>query len=243
MKKNVKIILIVVGVLIGLVLLDTLQAKAFDNKPIIKIVEDYNGGNLYQKHKGILVDTYVYTDGSKKTYYKWISRLYGETNKEVDITLEDVNDKINNYFSKDNVDKSNIAHWGIDGEKNIVVVGMLDISDEKQNEFINNVFSSCCGSKYIKYIKDHKMIEFKESIDIFDAEIIETKEDYMIVKVLKESKSFKTDDKVRMKITRPTSGINDFYVVGNKVRITFNGVVETSNPAQIGANKIKLITN
>jgi len=243
MKKNVKIILIVVGVLIGLVLLDTLQAKAFDNKPIIKIVEDYNGGNLYQKHKGILVDTYVYTDGSKKTYYKWISRLYGETNKEVDITLEDVNDKINNYFSKDNVDKSNIAHWGIDGEKNIVVVGMLDISDEKQNEFINNVFSSCCGSKYIKYIKDHKMIEFKESIDIFDAEIIETKEDYMIVKVLKESKSFKTDDKVRMKITRPTSGINDFYVVGNKVRITFNGMVETSNPAQIGANKIKLITN
>lgn len=46
-----------------------------------------------------------------------------------------------------------------------------------------------------------------------------------------------------MKITRPTSGINDFYVVGNKVRITFNGMVETSNPAQIGANKIELITN
>lgn len=242
MKKNIKIILIVLSVLVGIILLDTLQAKAFNNKPIIKIVEDYNGGNLYQKHKGILVDTYVYTDGSQKTYYKWTSRLYDETNEVVDITLEDVNDKINNYFLKDNVDKSNIAHWAIDEEKNVVVVGMLDISVEKQNEFINNVFSSCCGSKYIKYIKDHKMIEFKESIDIFDAEIIETKEDYMIVKVLKESKSFKKDDKVRMKITRPTSGINDFYVVGNKVRITFNGMVETSNPAQIGASKIELIT-
>ena len=46
-----------------------------------------------------------------------------------------------------------------------------------------------------------------------------------------------------MKITRPTSGINDFYVVGNKVRITFNGMVETSNPAQIGTNKVELITN
>jgi len=243
MKKNIKIILIVLSVLVGIILLDTLQAKAFNNKPIIKIVEYYDGGNLYQKHKGILVDTYVYTDGSQKTYYKWTSRLYDETNEKLDITLEDVNDKINNYFLKDNSDKSNIAHWAIDEEKNVIVVGMLDISVEKQDEFINNVFSRCCGSKYIKYIKEHKMIEFKESIDIFDAEIIEAKEDYMIVKVLKESKSFKKDDKVRMKITRPTSGINDFYVVGNKVRITFNGMVETSNPAQIGANKIELITN
>ena len=41
-----------------------------------------------------------------------------------------------------------------------------------------------------------------------------------------------------MKMTRPTSGANGFYVVGNKVRITFNGMVETSNPAQIGASKI-----
>lgn len=45
-----------------------------------------------------------------------------------------------------------------------------------------------------------------------------------------------------MKITRPTSEINDFYVVGNKVRITFNGMVKTSNPEQISATKIELIT-
>ena len=42
----------------------------------IKIVEDYNGGDLYQKHlyqkhKGILVDTYVYGDGSQVTAFKW----------------------------------------------------------------------------------------------------------------------------------------------------------------------------
>ena len=39
MKKNIKIILIVLSVLVGIILLDTLQAKAFNNKPIIKIVE------------------------------------------------------------------------------------------------------------------------------------------------------------------------------------------------------------
>ena len=76
MKKRVKIILIILLVIVGIIAVDTIQAKTFNNKPIIKIIEDYNGGNLYQKHKGILVDTYVYTDGSQKTYFKWIPRLY-----------------------------------------------------------------------------------------------------------------------------------------------------------------------
>ena len=119
---------------------------------------------------------------------------------------------------------------------------MMDISTDKQNEFMENVFSSCCGSEYVKYINENKLIEFKESIDIFDGQIIEAKDNSITVKVLKNSKSFKKDDKVTMKITRPTSGVNDIYVVGNKVRITFNGMVETSNPAQIGTSKIELIT-
>ena len=44
-----------------------------------------------------------------------------------------------------------------------------------------------------------------------------------------------------MKITRPTDGTNDFYVVGNKVRITFNGNSLESDPVQIGAIKIELM--
>lgn len=76
MKKIVKIILITMCILVSVIALDTIQAKVFDNKSIIKIVEDYNGGNLYQIHKGILVDTYIFTDGSHKTYFKWAPRLY-----------------------------------------------------------------------------------------------------------------------------------------------------------------------
>lgn len=82
MKKTLKNILIILVILVGVIALDTIQAKAFNNKPIIKIIKDYNGGNLYQKHKGILVDTYVYTDGSQKTYFKWTSRTYIEQNEE-----------------------------------------------------------------------------------------------------------------------------------------------------------------
>lgn len=80
MKKGIRIILIILGILIVIVLMDTIQAKTFDNKPIIKIVEDYNGGDLYQKHKGILVDTYVFTDGTEETVFKWEKYSYHAEN-------------------------------------------------------------------------------------------------------------------------------------------------------------------
>ena len=44
-----------------------------------------------------------------------------------------------------------------------------------------------------------------------------------------------------MSITRPTNGINDFYVVGNRVKITYNGMIMESYPAQIFATKIELV--
>ena len=71
MKKSLMCAFIALIVLFGIVMIDTIQAKLFNNVPIIKIVEDYNGGNLYQNHKGIFVDTYIFTDGSKKTFFKW----------------------------------------------------------------------------------------------------------------------------------------------------------------------------
>ena len=41
MKKSLKITLIVLGVLVGVILLDTLQAKVFDNSPLIKIRKNF----------------------------------------------------------------------------------------------------------------------------------------------------------------------------------------------------------
>ena len=36
-----------------------------------KLTGDLYQKHLYQKHKGILVDTYVYSDGSQVTAFKW----------------------------------------------------------------------------------------------------------------------------------------------------------------------------
>ena len=71
MRKGTKTILIILISIIGIILIDTIQAKIFNNKPILKIVENYNGGNLYQKNIGIIVDNYIYTDGNSKTFFKW----------------------------------------------------------------------------------------------------------------------------------------------------------------------------
>lgn len=71
MKSKVKIILIAICILIGIILLDTIQAVIFNNNPILKIREDYNGGSLYYIDKGILVKAYQYTDGKKDVVFRW----------------------------------------------------------------------------------------------------------------------------------------------------------------------------
>lgn len=82
MKKSIKIILIILVFLISALLIDTLQAKLFNNRPIFKITKDYNEENVYQKDKGIFVYTYIYKDGSKKTVFKW--EKYAPLLKKVD---------------------------------------------------------------------------------------------------------------------------------------------------------------
>ena len=71
MKKGLRFLLIVLGVLIGIIGLDTLQAKVFDNRPLIKITENYGDGNILKRDKGILVYTYVLENGERKTVYRW----------------------------------------------------------------------------------------------------------------------------------------------------------------------------
>ena len=75
----------------------------------------------------------------------------------------------------------------------------------------------------------------------FIAEIIEANEKSIIVKPDANSKEIKSSDKISIGITRPTNGTNDFYVVGNKVKITYNGAIMETYPAQIIATKIELL--
>ncbi len=71
MKKSIKIILIVLAVLVIVILADTIQAKLFDNRPIIRITENYNGGIALKRDKGIFVYTYILKNKEKVCVYRW----------------------------------------------------------------------------------------------------------------------------------------------------------------------------
>ena len=68
MKK--KIIIITLCSIIGLIFLDFIVALLFNNSPIIKIRDYYNGSSTVYKDKGIFTNTYKCSDGKTKTVLK-----------------------------------------------------------------------------------------------------------------------------------------------------------------------------
>lgn len=70
MKKFIKIILLILIIITVILLIDTIQAKIFNNRLLLKTIENYNGENLY-RDTGVLAYTYNFADGTKKTVFKW----------------------------------------------------------------------------------------------------------------------------------------------------------------------------
>ena len=73
MKRIIKNICIGLLVFVFIIIIDSVQAMWLNNSPLIKIREDYNGGNLYCVDRGILVDTYYGTNGKRDTVIKGFS--------------------------------------------------------------------------------------------------------------------------------------------------------------------------
>ena len=68
MKK--KKVIISLCSIIGLIFLDFIIALSFNNSPIIKIRDNYNGGATVYKDKGIFTNTYKCSNGKTKTFLK-----------------------------------------------------------------------------------------------------------------------------------------------------------------------------
>ena len=118
MKKGLKIFLIIFAILLIVILADTIQAKVFDNRPLIKIRSNLDGGNVDFVDKGIFVYTYVFTNGEKVTVFRWekyappqevIVDSQKNNTSEVDNIMEDttnikvtINEKRYNLVIEDN---------------------------------------------------------------------------------------------------------------------------------------------
>lgn len=70
MKKGLKITFIILGVALGIIVLDTLQALLFDNSPIFKIREYYDGSSTNYIDKGLFVNHYHCVNKEEKTLFK-----------------------------------------------------------------------------------------------------------------------------------------------------------------------------
>lgn len=99
MKKVIKKVSIIIGIVVAVLVLDSIQALVFDNSPLIKVRKYYNGGDLNYKDGGLLVETYCGTNGNKDTVIKGFSYSLSDdtfdeeyknrkTNKFFDITTE-----------------------------------------------------------------------------------------------------------------------------------------------------------
>lgn len=135
LNKYKKYILIAVFSLIFLIIIDISQALIFQNSPVLKIREHFDGGALYYKDKGLITYTYNCIGEKRKTVLKW--EKYSCPLKETTFEI-------------------------IDESKNIKDFTCAEALEEiyRDDEYI--YFLSCMKSEYIKvnYSPNH----FSENI-------------------------------------------------------------------------------
>ena len=151
------------------------------------------------------------------------------------ITLNNGEEAIIGYYDRD-PNWSDISFYNMSKYIAVMNYGLINEEAKEVIEFI----------KTINIIENYNEIEVIEDIPKdeeqyeFIGTIIEATDNSIVVEPDAGTNERKSSDKISMKITRPTSGVNDFYVKGNKVKITYNGVIMESYPAQIVATKIEL---
>lgn len=173
MKKKSLIItgiIIIILVVTGLVTsyIDSARVRnSVEPRFVIKITTD-GGNKITYWGLGYKIVRYPsvspnepYKNNKGVKYGSWFMNY--ELEEDVKLSAEDIDIKIQEYFTKENSKSSNLVYNYVDNKNNVVVVGLLDNSDKKQEEFIYEVFSNCCGSTYIKYIEDNKMLRFEKA--------------------------------------------------------------------------------
>ena len=135
LNKYKKYILIAVFSIIILIIIDISQALIFQNSPVLKIREQFDGGTLYYKDKGLITYTYNCIGEKRKTVLKW--EKYSCPLKETAFEI-------------------------IDESKNIKDFICAEALEEIYRDDVYIYFLSCMKSEYIKvnYSPDH----FSENI-------------------------------------------------------------------------------
>jgi len=168
-------------------------------------------------------------------YYNNPFGVCGTGRSSEKITLNNGKEATIGYYDK-NTNWNDISFYNYNKYIAVMNDGLINDEAKEVIEFI----------KTINIIEDYNEIEIIEDVKKDDEQhefvgtIIEAHDNYIIVEPEENASERKSSDKISIGITRPTNGTNDFYVKGNKVKITYNGVIMESYPAQIVATKIEL---
>lgn len=88
----------------------------------------------------------------------------GKENREIELSLETVNQRLSDYFTEETTDISNWSYHYIDEEKDAIIIGLFDNSEQKQEELLQDIFDS----EEIKEIQEKGMIQFEEGQPLTD---------------------------------------------------------------------------
>ena len=145
MNKCLKITLIIVGVLVGVILLDTIQALVFNNNPII------GTQTKCMSKQGLFVTTYHCDNGKNITKFKNSTcnteDVCGIKLEELENIHKIVDSKLEEYEKTNGKKYSNVAATGVDQNLNKVVITLVNNSKEEQKWFRENIYDS----KYIAF--------------------------------------------------------------------------------------------
>lgn len=102
MRKSIKVIIIIISILFGIILLDTIQARIFKNSPFISWKEELEDNDSWV-YKGILIDTYYCVEEKDMVTVSWHF-------KNSKFTCPIDNESINyNDYKKTSTLKSNVV--------------------------------------------------------------------------------------------------------------------------------------
>lgn len=156
----------------------------------------------------------------------------GRQNNIKEISLEEVNIKIEEYFENENNDRTNLVYNYIDLDNNTIIVGLVDNSKEKQDEFLNLIFDK----NTIKYIKDKSFVKFLKEDPVTTSNVNFKIKRNNIHDKNKYYEYYKNNDRT----IYFASDIEEFYIINEKDMTLKNYI---TNTYQTFDDSIKSITN
>jgi hypothetical protein len=162
-----------------------------------------------------------------------------------DTALNDVYNKIGEYFGDENVDRSNLVSNRLDTANNVVVVELVDNSKGKQESFLKN---AKIDSKYIKFVQGEPY--YTSDKCNFDGLQIITGEIKEINNPNYKRKDLNLKGTIIINIIGGLGSEDDIvfyhnsnaeFKIGQKVKVGYGGDVDLSNPPQSFAECVELL--